>query len=146
MPQHGPVILEDFLLLRLRGAVRPVPPRLCDGVPSECQRELGVVQQVEPPLVLVAVRVGQHHRDVVVTPALLHPEVGAADRRRSGAILQAGETEEVPEKVPVGTDSEVPLTHCLESSHLLDVVRVEMLELQSVLEQHPADEPPDEDG
>jgi hypothetical protein len=31
--------------------------------------------------------------------------------------------------VPVGTNSEVPLAHRLESSHLLDVVRVEMLEL-----------------
>jgi hypothetical protein len=30
----------------------------------------------------------------------------------------------------MGTNSEVPLTQCLERSHLLDVVRVEMLELQ----------------
>jgi hypothetical protein len=27
------------------------------------------------------------NRDVVVAPALLHPEVGAADRHRPGALL-----------------------------------------------------------
>jgi hypothetical protein len=58
---------------------------------------------------------------------LLHPKIGAADHHRTGAILQAGETEEVSEKVPVGADSEVPLTHCLKRSHLLDAVRVEVL-------------------
>jgi hypothetical protein len=93
-----------------------------------------------------AVRAGQGHQDVVITPALLHPQVGAADRRRVGAILQVGEPEEVPEKVPVGTGSEVPLAHRLERSYLLDVVRVEMLELQPVLKQHPADESTGEDG
>jgi hypothetical protein len=44
--------------------------------------------------------------------------------------------------VPVGIDFEVPLAHRLERSHLLDAVRVYMLELQPVLEQPPADEPP----
>jgi hypothetical protein len=32
VPQHGPVMLEDLLLLLLGGAVRPVPLRLRDGV------------------------------------------------------------------------------------------------------------------
>jgi hypothetical protein len=35
----------------------------------------------------------------VITPALLHPEVGAVDRCRPGAILQACELEEVLEEV-----------------------------------------------
>jgi hypothetical protein len=51
-----------------------------------------------------AVRAGQGHRDVVFTPALLHPKVGVADHHRSGTLLQARELE-VPEKVPMGTDS-----------------------------------------
>jgi hypothetical protein len=43
-PQHSPVIPKDLLLLLLRGAIRPTPPRLCDGVPGERrERELGVV-------------------------------------------------------------------------------------------------------
>jgi hypothetical protein len=42
----------------------------------------------------------------------------------------------------MGTDSKVPLAHRLKRSHLLDVVWVEVLKLQPVLEQHPADEPP----
>jgi hypothetical protein len=59
-PQHRPVILEDLLLLLLRGAVSPVPPRLADGVPGERrQLKLGVIPQVEPPLVSAAVRAGQ---------------------------------------------------------------------------------------
>jgi hypothetical protein len=67
------MILEDFLLLRFRGTIRPVPPRLCDGVPGERQkRELEVIPQVEPPLVPADVQAGQGHRDVVVTSALLH--------------------------------------------------------------------------
>jgi hypothetical protein len=37
----------------------------------------------------------------------------------------------------MGADSEVPLTHRLERSHLLDAVRVEALEVQFVLEQLP---------
>jgi hypothetical protein len=68
------------------------------------------------------VRAGQCHRDVVVAAALLH-------RHRAGAILPTGEPEEVLEEVPMGTDSEVPLAHRLERSHLLDAVRVEVLEL-----------------
>jgi hypothetical protein len=92
------------------------------------------------------VRAGQGHWDVDVAPGLLHPEIGAADRRRSGAILQAGEPEEVLEEVPMGADSEVPLAHRLERRHLLDIVQVEILELQPILEQHPADEPTGGDG
>jgi hypothetical protein len=38
------------------------------------------------------------------------------------------------EEVPIENDSKVPLTHRLECSHLLDAVRVEVLELQAVLE------------
>jgi hypothetical protein len=38
-----------------------------------------------------AIRAGQGHRDVVVALALLHPEVGAANRRRPGSLLQAHE-------------------------------------------------------
>jgi hypothetical protein len=41
------------------------------------------------------------------------------------------------EKVPVGADSEIPFAH----NHLLDAVRVKVLELQPVRKQHPADEP-----
>jgi hypothetical protein len=48
--------------------------------------------------------------------------------------------------VPVGTDSEVPLAHRLKRSNLLDVVRVEVLELQPILEQHTTDEPTGGDG
>jgi hypothetical protein len=73
-------------------------------------------------------------------------KIGAVDRRLVGAILQAAEPEEVLEEVLVGTDSEVPLIHRLERSHLLDVVRVEMLELQPILEQHPTDKPTGRDG
>jgi hypothetical protein len=58
-PQYRPMILKDLLLVRLCGVVGPVPPRLADGVPGERrQRELGVVLQVEPPLVLAVVRAG----------------------------------------------------------------------------------------
>jgi hypothetical protein len=46
----------------------------------------------------------------------------------------------------MGTDSEVPLAHRLERLHLLDVVLVEELELEPILEQHPADEPSSGDG
>jgi hypothetical protein len=67
-------------------------------------------------------------------------------RRRAGAIPQAGEPEEVLEEVPMGTDAEVPLAHCFERSHLLDVVRVEVLELQPIRERHPTDESVGGDG
>jgi hypothetical protein len=87
------------------------------------------------------VRASQHHRDVVIAAALLPPEIGAADRCRVGAIPQAGEPEEVLEEVPMGADAEVPLAHRFECSHLLDAVRVEVLELQPIREQHPTDEP-----
>jgi hypothetical protein len=83
---------------------------------------------------------------LVIAAALLHPEIGAADRRRAGALLLAGEPEEVLEEVPMGTNAEVPLAHRLQRSHLLEAVWVEVLELQSVREQHPADEPADGDG
>jgi hypothetical protein len=46
----------------------------------------------------------------------------------------------------MGTNSEVPLTHRLERRHLLNAVRVEVLELKPILEQHPADESPSKDG
>jgi hypothetical protein len=84
--------------------VGPVRLRLPDGVPSEFQqRELTVVPQVEPSLVPTAVRASQGRWDVAVAPALLHSEVGAADRRRPGAILQARKHEVVLEEVPMGT-------------------------------------------
>jgi hypothetical protein len=41
----------------------------------------------------------------------------------------------------VDADAKVPLAHRFECAHLLDVVRVEVLELQPVHEQHPANEP-----
>jgi hypothetical protein len=47
---------------------------------------LGVVLQVEPPLVPATVRASQPHQDVVVAATLLCPEVGATDRRRAGAV------------------------------------------------------------
>jgi hypothetical protein len=53
----------------------------------------------------------------------------APDHHRDTAVLQAGEFKEVPEEVPVCTYSQVPLTQCPERSHLLDAVRVEVLEL-----------------
>jgi hypothetical protein len=102
----------------------------------------GVIPQIEPPLVPAAVRAGQGHRDVVVAPALLHPEVGAADRRRPRTLLQARELEEVSEKVPMGTDSQLPFTRRLERRHLLNVVRVEVLQLKLILEEDSAAEPP----
>jgi hypothetical protein len=46
----------------------------------------------------------------------------------------------------MGTDSEVPLAHSFERHHLFDAVRVEVLELKPILEQHPADEPTGGDG
>jgi hypothetical protein len=41
----------------------------------------------------------------------------------------------------LGADAKVLLAHHFEGGHLLDVVRVHVLELQPVREQHPADEP-----
>jgi hypothetical protein len=46
----------------------------------------------------------------------------------------------------MGTDSQVPLTHHLERRHLLDAIRVEMLQLEPVLEENSADEPLGRDG
>jgi hypothetical protein len=60
---------------------------------------------------------------------LLRPKVGAADRRCTGAVPQAGEPEEVLEQMPVHTDAKEPLAHRFKSSHLLDVVRVEVPKL-----------------
>jgi hypothetical protein len=51
---------------------------------------------------------------------LLHPEVGAADRRHAGAFPQTGEPEEVLEQMPVRADAKEPLAHCFKGSHLLD--------------------------
>jgi hypothetical protein len=77
------MLLEHLLLLSLQGTMGLVRPCLPDGVPGErWQRELGVVPQVEPPFVPAAIRASQGGRDVAVAPALLHPEVGAAYRRR----------------------------------------------------------------
>jgi hypothetical protein len=45
------------------------------------------------------VQVGQGHREVVITPVLLHLEVGAAYSRRLETLLQTRELEEVPEEV-----------------------------------------------
>jgi hypothetical protein len=39
----------------------------------------------------------------------------------------------------MGTNSQVPLAQCLERDHLLDAVQVEMLQLESVLEENSAD-------
>jgi hypothetical protein len=92
------------------GSSRPVPLRLRDGAPGERrERELGVIPQVEPPLVPATVRAGQRHREVVVVVvALLRLEIGATDHRRVGAIPQAGEHEELLEQVPVGADARYP--------------------------------------
>jgi hypothetical protein len=91
-------------------------------------------------------RAGQQRQDVVVALALLHPKIGASNHCRAESLPQAGEPEEVPEQMPVRTDTEEPLAHCLEGCHMLDVVRVEVLELQPVREQHSSDEPADGDG
>jgi hypothetical protein len=48
--------------------------------------------------------------------------------------------------MPVHTDAKEPLAHRFKSGHLLDVVRVEVLKLQPVHEQHPADKPAGGDG
>jgi hypothetical protein len=79
--------------------------------------------------VSAAVRAGQRRRDVVVTAALLHPKVRAANCRRAGSLPQPGEPEEVLEQMLVRTDAKEPLAHCLKGNHLLDAVRVEVLEL-----------------
>jgi hypothetical protein len=50
------------------------------------------------------------------------------------------------EQVPVRADAKEPLAHHFERGHLLDTFRVEVLELQPVREQHPADEPASGDG
>jgi hypothetical protein len=42
----------------------------------------------------------------------------------------------------MGTNSQVPLAHGLKRRHLLDVVRVEMLQLEAVLEEASMDESP----
>jgi hypothetical protein len=42
----------------------------------------------------------------------------------------------------MGTDSQVPLAHHLERRHLLDAVRVEMLQLEAILEEDSTDESP----
>jgi hypothetical protein len=46
----------------------------------------------------------------------------------------------------MGTDSQVPFAHRLERCHLLDAVRVEVLQLKRVLEEDSADESPSGDG
>jgi hypothetical protein len=51
----------------------------------------------------------------------------------------------IPEKVPTGIDSQVPLAHCIERRHLLDIVRVEMLQLEAALEEDSVGEPPSGD-
>jgi hypothetical protein len=103
---------------------------------------LGVVSQVEPPIVPATIQAGQSHRYVVVATALLRQKVGASDRRRVGAVAQAGEPEEVLEQMPLCADAKEPLAHRFKSNHMLDVVQVEVLKLQPVREQHPADKLP----
>jgi hypothetical protein len=107
---------------------------------------VGVVPKVKPTLVSPAVGARQRKGDVRITPALHHPEVGATDCRHERVVLQAGELEEVLEEVSLSTNPQVPLTQCLERRHLLDVVRVEVLELLPVLEEHGTDELPSGDG
>jgi hypothetical protein len=46
----------------------------------------------------------------------------------------------------MGTYSQIPLAHHLKHHHLLDAVRVEMLQLKPVLDQNSAGEPPGGDG
>jgi hypothetical protein len=65
---------------------------------------------------------------------LLHVEISTANGLRAGAVPQAGEPEEILEEVPVGADAEVPFAHRFECSHLLDAIRVEVLELQPICE------------
>jgi hypothetical protein len=101
---------------------------------------LEVVLEVEPTLVPAAIGARQRRRDVLLPPPLLRPEIGIPDCRRDLVILQADELEEVPEEMPMGTHTQVPLAQCLECCHLLDVVRVEMLELQPILVEHHTDE------
>jgi hypothetical protein len=48
--------------------------------------------------------------------------------------------------VPMGTNSQVPLAQRLEHRHLLDVVRVEVLQLEPVLVEDRSDEPLGGDG
>jgi hypothetical protein len=48
-------------------------------------------------------------------------------------------------KMPMGTNSQVPLAHRLKCHHLLDAVRVEVLQLEPILEENSADEPPSGD-
>jgi hypothetical protein len=48
--------------------------------------------------------------------------------------------------MPVHADAKESLTHHFKSSHLLDAVRVEVLKLQPVREQHAADKPASGDG
>jgi hypothetical protein len=48
--------------------------------------------------------------------------------------------------VPMRTDAEEPLAHRFKDSHLLDAVRVEVLKLQPIREQHPTDKPAGGDG
>jgi hypothetical protein len=68
-------------------------------------------------------------------------KVGAANRHRAGAFPEKGEPEEVLEQMPVRADAKKPFAHHFKGGHLLDVVRDEVLKLQPVREQHPADEP-----
>jgi hypothetical protein len=100
-PQHRPVILEDLLLLCLRGVVRPFPQ--CT---PEVRTRGSSADRTTPCASRCSSRSGTPN--VVVAPALLHLEVGAADRHRPRTLLQACELEEIPKKVPMGTDSQVP--------------------------------------
>jgi hypothetical protein len=46
----------------------------------------------------------------------------------------------------MGANAEVPLAHRFKGCHILDVVRVQVLELQPVREQHPTDKSTGGDG
>jgi hypothetical protein len=90
----------DLSIFSCSALVRPhpIPLRLRDGAADiRRKRVLGVFPQVEPRPVPAAIRAGQRRWDVVVAAALLHPKVGAANRRRAGSLPQAGEPEEVTE-------------------------------------------------
>jgi hypothetical protein len=46
----------------------------------------------------------------------------------------------------MSTNSQVPLTHHLERCHLLDAIRVELLQVEAVLEEDSTNEAPGGDG
>jgi hypothetical protein len=58
-PKHGPVGLDHLLLICLGGAIHPIPLRLRDGAAVvRRKRVLGVVPQIDLPLVPAAIQAG----------------------------------------------------------------------------------------